>query len=169
MNKPPHVKTWSAACFSWPVNTRYGVFFLIFPERSTDNPLWIGHIWPGHWFLETPLRLYCGLVELNWNQRWRRRWSRWAEAAFRCESAHVYCHGLVNLKMHNISPWISSHNKVINKVIRPQGGQGGCANISKNLCGRVCSVCVRAVSVYTIYNIFTHLHLMLELKVSLLK
>lgn len=49
--------------------------------------------------------------------------------AVRCERANIYRHGLVHFKMHEISPWRSSHNK----VIRPSDSAGGGAASSRKL------------------------------------
>lgn len=143
--------------FLAPVNTRYGVFFLSLPAGS-DNPSWIGNIWPSHWFLETLLRFYRGLAGAELESEARRRWRRWAGAPSRCESA-----------THSLSRIGSSQNAW---NLLPGDGfirRSLAVRTLQEALQKKMKECVWAVFVYTLYNIFIRLHLVLELKVSLLK
>lgn len=50
-----------------------------------------------------PAALLSWISGVEFESEVGRRCSRWAEAPSRCESAHIYRHGLVHLKMHEIS------------------------------------------------------------------
>lgn len=117
-------KIWSPACLLEPVNTRYGVsppFFSCFPEAGWYNPSWIGNSWPGHWFLETLLRVYHGLVESNSNQRWG---GDAADGQRRRPGVKVHTFTVMVWfisKCMKFPPWRSFHNE----VIRPLDTAGG--------------------------------------------
>lgn len=96
-------------------------FFSCFPEAGWYNPSWIGNSWPGHWFLETLLRVYHGLVELNLNQRWG---GDAADGQRRHPGVKVHTFTVMVWfisKCMKFPPWRSFHNE----VIRPLDTAGG--------------------------------------------
>lgn len=151
MNKPREQgKTWSPACF-WDLLTQDMKLFFFFhiPKAGGDNPSWIRNIWPSHWFLETLLRLYHGLAELNWNQRWGEDGADGQR-----------CHLGVEVNTFTVMVWFISKcmkflpgDRFITRSLDLWTQQEAVQKFPKtSYCSSAISVCVRVctVSVYTI-------------------